>query len=462
MQNKLINKIFIFLFITSVITLGGLGCKGLSKEQEAAITPITLDYWTVFDDVDQLRTLAEEYKSIRPYVTINIRQVRYDEFDRLFANALADDVGPDIVSIHSRWLNKYKSRLDSMPASVNVYNVYTKGKYQPETIVEPLVNQMMLKNDVRRLFVSAVADDVIINDEIYGLPLAIDTLALYYNKELLDKSGVPVAPSTWVEFSDAVKKGTHFNSDGEIIQSGVALGTGNNIDNSFDILSLLMMQNGIEIERGGRISFADGLSARGNENHPMLQAMRFYTDFARPTKDVYSWNEKQANALENFAQGKSVFYLGFAYDRPRIRARGPQLKIETIPIPQLNSAAPSNMANYWVESVVDKSANKNEAWDFIRFISSPDNISRYVEATGQPSPLRAQIAEQQEDPELEAFALQALTAKNWYHGKDIDAAENAFNSLINDYLQPYGERESPLERDAGLIIRTAQIVQQTL
>jgi len=461
MHKKIKGHIILVSFLVSIVMLTGLGCKGVSKDLQEATKSVTLNYWTVFDDLDQLRTFAQEYSALHSYVTINIRQVRYEEFDSLFANALADDVAPDVVSMHSRWLRQYQNRLDPAPESVSVANIRVEGQLQPKTIITIENNLMPSKNFVRRSYISAVADDIIIDDEIYGYPLSMDTLALFYNKELLDKAGVPVAPKTWDDFSAASKKGTIYGSDGKVIQAGVALGTGNNIDNAFDIISLLMMQNNIVMERSGRISFNDGLGSR-SPDHPALQSVRFYTDFARPTKDIYSWDRDMGNALDNFAQGKSVFFFGFAYDRPRIKARGPQIKLQVEPVPQLNPTTPVNVANYWVESVVSKSPNKNEAWDFVRFMSTPENVKRYVEATQQPSPLREQIVEQQEDPALGPFAFQALTAVSWYHGKDFEAAKQAFNNMFNSYLEPYGERDDPVQRDSGLIDRAARVIQQTL
>ena len=460
MIKKLRRKIIFFPIILGALLFAGIGCKGLSVEQQEAIKPITLNYWTIYNDVEQLRAFAAEYKLLRSYVTVNIRQVRYEEFDSLFANALADDVAPDIVSMSPRWLSKYQTRLDPMPASVTVANVRVEGQLQPKTIVTPETNGLPTKNYLERAYVGTVAADIIREDKVYGLPLALDTLAMYYNVDLLDKAGVAVPPKTWEEFSAAVKKTTLYDRSGVIIQSGAALGAGENIDNAYDIISLLMLQNGVEMARGSRVSFADALDDR-TPNHPALQAMQFYTDFARPTKDVYSWNESMCKALDEFARGKSVFYFGFAFDAPRLRARGPQIKYAIEPVPQLNSAAPVNAANYWFESVVGKSAHKEEAWDFIRFITLPENVKKYVAKTGQPSPLRDQLVEQENDTKVSAFALQALTAKNWYQGKDIDATVAAFNNLFRNYLQPLGERENELRRNVSLIQTAARVIQQT-
>jgi multiple sugar transport system substrate-binding protein len=455
------KKIILSISVIAVsLVLGGLGCKGLSEQEQAAVRPVTINYWTVFNDVGELRRMIEQYKTVRPYVTVNLRQVRVEEFETLFVNALAEDVGPDVVSMHARWIREHQNKLAPMPATIDVADVVVEGQYRQQTTVTPRRIAMPTPAGVRNAYVQTVGKDTIIGEQIYGLPLALDSLAIYYNKDLLDKAGVPQPPTTWAQFLEAVQAATRFDANGDIIQSGVALGGANNIENAPDILMLLMLQNGIGVEDRGVVTFAQGLE-RPAANHPALEALRFYTDFVRPTKEAYAWTEQMGNALDEFVRGRSVFYFGYAYDYPRIRALAPQMNLDIIPVPQLNPSAPSNIANYWVESVTRKSTHQNEAWDFVRFITSEPNVRQYVDATERPSPLRVHTESQREDLVLAPFVSNILTAENWYRGGNVDAAETAIRNLVLEYLKPYGERENPLARDATLIRNAARIIQQT-
>ncbi len=455
------KKIFSLVILLSFLVTTGLGCRGLSQEQQAAIKPVVVEYWTVFNDVEQLRKMATAYKQVRPYVTVNIRQVRYEEFDTLFVNALADDVQPDVVSMHTRWLHKYANRLSPMPAKVDVTNITVQGEYRKETIVTQEQLTMPTPRTISTNFVKTVPGDVTVDGSVYGLPLSVDTMAIYYNKDLLDKAGVALPPTTWTELLDIVKKVTKVDADGKIIQSGIPLGTGKNIDNAADILALLMLQNGVQVTKGQAVTFADGLS-ENPETHPAREALRFYTDFARATKEAYTWNETLGNAVDAFVSNRTVFYIGYSYDYARIKARAPQMNLEVIPLPQLNPSAPVNIANYWIESVVKKSKNQNEAWDFVRFLTTPENIQLYTNATNRPTPLRSQIQAQAEKPELDPFVQGLLTADNWYRGRETEVANGVMQDLITQYLQPYGENQSPEERDAQLISNAASLVQQTM
>lgn len=440
----------------------GIGCKGLSEQEQAAIKPVKLNFWTVYDDVNQLKEMATEYQKIRPYVSVNIRQVGINQFDELFVNALADDVAPDIISVNNREVRKYQTRLSPMPRAINVSNISVKGQYFKETVVTQTQVPLITALDIKNNYVSAVYDDVVFEGKVYGLPLAFDTMAIYYNKDLLDRAGIPEPPATWEDFLTAVKDGRKFDKDKNIIQAGAALGTGNNISRAFDILSLLMLQSGVQVANGNYVTFASGLD-QAKENHPMMSALRFYTDFAREDRDVYTWNEKMGDALTEFARGKVIFYFGYAYDYARIRALAPQLSLEVIPMLQLNKDKPLNVANYWVQSVVAKSKHQNEAWDFINFITSAENIEKYTKAVRRPTPLRSQINKQKEDPLLAPFMAYILQAENWYHGRNIATAEKAMADLVHSYVLPSTDpRKNELQKNMELINFTSRVIQQTM
>lgn len=464
-MSPLFKKSLSLVVLASLFLSTGFGCKAPTAAEQAAIRPVKLNYWTVYGDVSELRRLAFEYQKMFPQVSINIRQIRYEEYDKLFTNALADDVGPDIISTHIRTLKKYDSRLSPMPAKVTVAHSEVQGQYAKETVIITEDKQLPTLQSIRDNYVSGVAEDVIQGTQVFGLPLSYDTLALYYNKTLLDQAGIATAPTTWDELVKAVKDATKYDADNKIIQSGIALGAGKSIDNGADILAYLVMQNGFDMTRGGSVVFSQGLDKNTLRNHPTSKALNFYSNFAREDKDVYSWNKNLGTAFESFVRNKSVFYFGYAYDYARIKTRNPQMTLVSIPLPQLNPNKPVNIANYWVESVVKKSKNKNYAWDFIRFITLPNNIKQYNVAAKVPSPLREHVGIQKQDPILATFANQSLTAKNWYHGREWETAKAGLQDMMDAYIVPYKEGEvgeAADERDLNIIMRAARTVQLTM
>ncbi|MFA7314579.1 MAG: extracellular solute-binding protein [Candidatus Magasanikbacteria bacterium] len=456
------KKILSLSLLSILFLTTGFGCKGLSQTQVSSIKPVSLTYWTVYDDVDELRVLATDYSKLYPNVTINIKQVGYDEFDNLFTNALADDVGPDIVSQHVRWLRKNESRLLSAPVATRMSRLVIANNFSKDQQLITDTNTLPNVSYVKNNYVKTVYNDVVIDNKIFGLPLAMDTLAIFYNQDLLDRAGIAEAPKDWNSFVEDVKKMTKFDSLGDIVQSGSALGTANNINAATDIIAMFMMQGGIKIATDNTITFANGLNSAQNRNVPILNILDFYTDFARPTKEAYSWNEKKPDALDEFVRGRVGFYFGYSYDYNTIKNRAPQMNLRIMPVLQLNSDSPSNVANYWVESVVGKSKHPNEAWDFVRFIASPENVAKYAAKVFSPSPLRSQVATQQADENLGPFATQVLFAENWYRGKDFDAVDSAFGSMITELLKPANTENDLLKKDKQIITNTAARVQQTM
>jgi ABC-type glycerol-3-phosphate transport system substrate-binding protein len=452
---------YTLIAVLCTIPLVGFGCRGISRTAQEAIRPVSIEYWVTTEDVSTLQQFANEYQQFRPYVQIAIRQIRADEFADTFVNALADDVAPDIISVPIRELPSYQSRLSAMPSTVQVANVYTTGGLSSETVVEPVINAMPTPQTISRTFIRPVEEQVIIANRVYGLPLAVDTMALFVNRDILDASGVPELPEDWDSFTEAVKESTKFSANGNITQSGVALGTADNIENAFDILSLLWLQNGLPLDTFGVRSI--GLQTqRGVPDHPTLQTLRFYTDFAKADRDVYTWNESLSPAIDEFARGRSAFYFGFASDKAVLSARAPQLNYEVIALPQLDPTNPRNVINFSVQAVVAKSPDQDVAWDFVRYITQAQNIERYTAATNLITPLRSQVAVQSENTELVPFLQGLLTATNWYQGRSPEAAERALSSLLRQFVAPYSEDIEPNERDAAIVETFIRTVEQSL
>lgn len=453
----------LLVILLSFVLTAGLGCRGLDATQQTAIRPVSLTYWTVYNNVSELQRLATEYNALHSYITINVRQLRFEEYQDKFLTALADDVGPDIMSLHVRDLQKHVTRLSSVPASSTIATVVTTGGFSPETTVTFEKNILPTVNSVKNNYLKTVGDDVILGGKIYGLPLTVDTMALYYNKDLLDQAGIATPPANWTDFLAAVKQTTKIdpNDPENILQSGVALGTAENIDNAPDLYAILLLQKNIKIIEQGYVAF--GNHRDRNVASPALEALRFYSDFARPDKEAYTWNNKMENAFDEFVRGKSVFYFGFAFDYDRIKARAPQMSLSIAPMLQLNSESITNVASYWVETVPKKSKHQNEAWDFIRFISTPESLKTYSAKAHTPSALRIHNKDQKnEENPLFPFASQVLQADNWYRGKDYTAGQKTFRSLITNYLEPYTDPDKTSERDNQLIFNAAQTLQQTL
>ncbi|MCX6714242.1 MAG: extracellular solute-binding protein [Candidatus Uhrbacteria bacterium] len=434
----------------SLLSLLGAGCGGPSDAQIAASKPVKLVVWRVFDTQDTLQPIMTAYQKIHPNVSFEYRELRSDEFKNELLRALAEGNGPDIFSLNNAWIGEYQSLITPLPASLKIPYSEVRGTIKKETVYtvkeQPSISLRSLKTD----FVDVVTSDVLrpfqenakapVLDRIFGLPLAVDNLALYYNKDLLNAAGFPEPPKTWTDFQAQATKLTHIGANNEISQSGAALGTSKNVERASDILSLLMMQNGTQMtdERGVAIFAVPDTSRK----IMALDALNFYTDFANPTKQVYSWNKTQPNSFDAFTSGKTAFFFGYSYHAPLIRAAAPKLPFAIASIPQIEGGKNVNYANYWVETVSKASTNQDFAWDFIQFETSAEQVPQYLKIARKPTARRALINSQMQDEDLSIFASQLLTAKSWYKGKNATVAESAMLDLIDSALAGDDQQQS--------------------
>lgn len=444
MNKGVFKKITLLSVVLSLMIVTGFGCKGaVTQEQAAAVKKVTLEYWTVYDDVGAINAAVKKFQTYRPYVTINVRQYKPEEIYERLVEALAEDKGPDIVSVPVRQLPFYKSKLATMPSSVKDAIMETKKTATggTETVISLRTTVLPTVLNIEREFFQTVKKDAVIDGKIYGLPLSLDSLVIYYNKDILDRSGVPEPPKTWEEFQNAVRKTTKFNKDtGKISQSGVALGLAENINNFDDIFYVLLKQSGVTLG-------SDGFAWTGSKNeNPLRNVLDFYTDFANPNRDTYSWNAEQEVALERFIKGGSAFFFGYNYHYNLIKSQGANLNFDILPLIQLNAENPVNVTNYSLQGVISKSKNQELAWNFINYLANL-NVKDYLDQTGRPTAKRAFLLEQKNKPELTPFVNDLLIVENWYRGNNYEAAKAALGLLFDDWIKtPVSDREQDAQK----------------
>jgi len=438
MQKNIKFKLLFVGLILIFIATSAFGCKNtVGEEEKEKVQPITLNYWRVWDGQETFADIIAAYKAIHPNITINYKKLRYEEYEKELIDSLAENRGPDIFSLHAGWSRRYQNKIMPLPPQITMAYPVIVGTLKKEETIKLITTSSINPNQIRDLFVDSVYDNAVINNEIYGLPLSVDTMALFYNRDLLNSAGVVNIPQYWnEEFLASVKKLTKQNSDGIITQSGAALGSSGNIERYSDILSLLMMQNGAEMTTAdGDVSFQRTPKGLAAGYAPGLEALRFYTDFANPIKEVYSWNKEMPDSLQAFTEGRLAFFFGYAYHIPQIKAQAPRLNFGVSKMLQIEgNPSDVNFANFWLETVSNRSAYTDEAWDFVQFAARAENAKNYLAKAKKPAALRSLIEPQLNDSELNPFASQLLTARTWYKGNDYNAAEVIVGEMIEQAL----------------------------
>ncbi|MBU4360911.1 extracellular solute-binding protein [Candidatus Parcubacteria bacterium] len=469
MKTKLL---FLSLILILVITTG-FGCAGNKdpEAEQAILENINLTIWGLFDSSSAFQSTIVKYQLIHPNVKINYTKLRWEDYEKKLIEGWANNTGPDIFVVHNTWVGKYENKILPMPASIKLPFVTETGTLRKERVATMKTLPTLTSQYIKDNYPDVVYDDVVKNNEILGLPLSIDSLALFYNKDHFNAANITTPPKTWQELIEVVKKLTQQNEDGEIARSAIALGGAQNINRSNDILSLLMLQNGTQmLNASNQISFNKSASYDRNF-YPGEQALRFYTDFALPSKEVYTWNTDLPEAVELFSAGKLSMMFGFSYQIPQIRAQAPKINFGIAPMTHVNLdgtdalGLPVNWANYWIYTVFERATHPAEAWDFLNTLATKtyqteENkiryyVEDYISATQNPPALRNLINDYKTNyPEQALFADQILTAQNWYHGKDPNHMNTVFKQMISEVIAGSSKLRDIITKAARIITQT--------
>lgn len=432
-------KIIIFLLLVSILPLSGFGCKSTQNKEIAQVyKPITLNWWGVWEDSADVAQLIGAYRSIHPNININYRKLRFEEYEKELTRAWLEKKGPDIFALPASYLKKYKNIIKPMPESMKMPFVQTTGTIKKEEVVTIQTVPGLTTKRVKELFIDAVAEQAIIDNKIYGLPINFDNLVLYYNSDLLSAAKIPLPARTWKELLEQIPSLAVFDKNGSIKQAAIALGTENNIPRATDILSLLMMQNGARMtDERGQVIFNIPPDPESDFN-PAVSALQFYSSFINPSKDSYTWSEKMPDALEQFTAGKLAYFIGYSYQWPIIKARAPKLNVNISPMLQVSteSGQEVNFGEFWTQTVYFgiPEENLDPAWDFIKTITTtPEVLKPYLEKIKRPTALRSLINDQIKSEQLEVYVNQLLSSKTWYRGYRAEDAELVMKEMIQQY-----------------------------
>lgn len=366
------------------------------------------------EDREAWREVINGFETVHPGATIVYEERPQATYEQDLLNALAAGRGPDLFEIHRSWVDKHRDKI--MPFSSEVIDTAIFGS----------------------TFVDVATTDFVRNNSVYALPLFIDTLALYYNRNLFNSAGVIDPPRTWESFLSVVESATERTANDDIAIAGATIGTSNNIAHAADILAALMMQSGAQmVSARGDAAFDQQVNTSGQAVNPGEQALAFYTDFSSPPRAVYTYNTRLPDALDQFTRGRAAIYFGYARELSTIRASGISFSLSEFPQIVDRSEDPGYLdlsyADYWGVAISRNARNLQTTQEFALFATSRNASFQYLNRVQLPAARRDLIDVQLRDTTFAPFARQSLTASSWPQG---DAAETrvVFNSMIESVV----------------------------
>jgi multiple sugar transport system substrate-binding protein len=388
------------LAAVSLITLTGFGCRSTATPDQ---TSRDLVEWGLWQDSDEMKPVIDAFTAQFGGTVTYKKVASVATYEQELVQALAEGRGPDVFVLHHTWIDPKQRLLSPAPASI--------------------VDERAVRDE----FVDVVAADLIRDGNVYALPTSVDSLAMYYNKDIFNAAGIARPPRTWTDFQQMTERITKVSRVGTIEQSAAALGTAANVNRAPDILQVLLLQSGLPIvdpTRGNLVAIANEIGER---------ALTFYTDFANKAKQVYTWNLQEDFSIDAFAEGEAAVMFNYSYHIPTVRAKNVRLNFGIAPLPQISDVEQGrriNFAAYWPYGVSSSSQYPSAAWAFVRFLTNKENAAAVNLAQGAPPARRDSVVDLQRDPTLGVFAEQSLSARTWPR-IDMPATDAIFNTMID-------------------------------
>jgi len=395
-QFIILGAIGFIVLVVAIIILSGIG---LRPEREKII----LTVWGI-DSPAVFEAAKSGFSVERPEVQIIYTQFPEEDYEEELIDALAAGQGPDIFFFRSDWMHRHRNKI--IPAPQRLLSVDRFAELFPQVVVQ----------------------DFVFNNQIYSFPLFIDTLALYYNRDIFDRRGVVSPPSTWSGFQSTVARGVVASFGGAtplVVRAG-------------DIMNALLMQ-----ANASRLQEGEPMQISGT---PGVTALNLYTSVRVPAVETYT----------GFANGTIGMIIDYQSAKPLILARNPHLNFAVAPLPQIHPNVPILPARYYGLAVSNRASSPALAWEFIFYTTTNVQVARsYLTASGRPPALRSLIQANIDSPIHGVFASQALIARSW----NMPASEDVFaifNTMIQSVLRRTATVHDALanaERDINALTR---------
>lgn len=406
----------ILIGVGILLLIGILIFLFIPKQQEAK--NVKLIWWGLWEDSQVMDSLISDFEKQNPHIQVEyIKQDPTQYRERLIAR-IKNGTGPDIFRYHNSWVPMMSE------------------------VLQPLSSDVMSAADFQKTFYPVMQKDLVKNGGIYGIPLGVDTLAMFVNTELLDAAGVN-PPKNWDDFTKAAQKMTVIDPDDQKIKTaGAAIGTYGNVIHAPDIIAVLFIQQGVNLNK-----LVDAVQSE-------MVSLQFYTGFALGDQAV--WNGTLDDSLISFSKGEAAMYFGYSWDIFRIQAINKALPFAIYPMPGLYGKN-TTVASYWVEGVSAQSANQKEAMLFMHYLAQKETAQKFYSATarargvGVPPARKDLAASVQKTKFVAPFVNQLENASSSYFASDTHDGDSGLNFLLNNYL---GDAVNTIVND-GTSIETA-------
>lgn len=432
-------QIILYVVLVLAIIVGVLLFSIRRTNSNQGASPVTM-WGTLPEQI--IRELTEAI-NLAERDSVNITYTEFSEtnFEENLVEALAAGNGPDMVLMKDDLLLRHENKLYTIG-----YDFYPQKTFK-ETFVES--GDVLLKED-----------------GITGLPYLIDPMVMYWNRSLLNSSGISNPPKTWNEFTQLIPRIVQKDATFNISKAAISMGEFRNIKNAKEILIGLIMQAGNPIvsrnfdgdpESVGYQPFVLTFNERlGFSAKPAEAAVSFFTQFSNPNKEIYSWNRALPNSEEMFLAGDLAFYFGFASEYTNLQRKNPNLNFDVTMIPQsqTENGVKKTYGDMVFVGLVKSSPNLSGAFDAAVKITNADNIQMISDLMNLPPVRRDLLVDQHSNSALQVFGDSALVAQPFVDPNDIKT-----DKILSDMIESFVSGRSSMSE---VLLRAESQMQELL
>jgi len=156
-----------------------------------------LTYWGLWEPSTAVQQVFSDFERTHPGVHVSYQQQLPTDYRERLQTAIASGRGPDIFRFHASWTPMLQSELSPLPDSV------------------------MSSSTFQATFYPAAVQQLTLNNQIVGIPLMYDGLALLYNVDALRTANAQ-PPTTWSALRTLATQLT-VRANGKIQRAGLAI-----------------------------------------------------------------------------------------------------------------------------------------------------------------------------------------------------------------------------------------------
>ncbi len=353
--------------------------------------------------------IIEANKELPQKVNVTYVEKSEKDFDGDLIEALASGEGPDIVLIPQDFMARQEDKFLVIPGTS-----YPLRQFK-DTFVEEA-----------SLYISG--------DGVLGVPLTVDPLVMYWNKDILFNENIPNPPTTWTDMTTLAGKLTKKDVVANITRATVPFGEFSNALHAKEVLATLFMQAGNPI-----VSRQDNGVLRavlsedfGFSTPPAVTALSYYTSYSNPSKPNYSWNRALQNSRTMFLAGDLAFYFGFASEFNSLYEKNPNLNYDVTNMPQMKDAKTRVVyGKMYGFSILKASKNIGSAFSTVIALTGDTFVKTWLSKGDVAPARRSLLAETPADPVLSVAYNNALIARGWLDPNTYDTS-SIFKTMVED------------------------------